>query len=53
VQATWTDNDGQSVSRTREVYVQANQQAVANFMQNQNQDRNPTQNQNQDKNQIR
>jgi uncharacterized protein (TIGR03000 family) len=53
VQATWTDNDGQPVTRTREVQVRANQQAQVNFMQTQSQEQNQNRNPNQNQNQIR
>jgi uncharacterized protein (TIGR03000 family) len=39
VRATWTGSDGQQVTRTREVHVQANQPTMVNFMANQNESR--------------
>jgi uncharacterized protein (TIGR03000 family) len=39
VKASWTGSDGQPVTRTRDVQVQANQPTMVNLMDNQNQSR--------------
>jgi uncharacterized protein (TIGR03000 family) len=49
VEATWQDANGKQVRRTREVHVQANQLAMVNFMDNQDQNSDLNQNRNQDR----